>query len=108
MADAYVTASRSEGLPFSVMEAMYKGLPVVASAVKGHLDLIEDGKNGFLYTYGDASACAACVKRIMDNPAFRKAIQSFSKESMAKYDIGTVLPGIVSQYLQPFENAKRL
>ena len=37
-----VSASRSEGLPFNIMEAMYYGLPVVASQVKGYTDLLEE------------------------------------------------------------------
>ena len=40
LADAAVSSSRSEGLPFNIMEAMYARLPVVASRVKGHADLI--------------------------------------------------------------------
>ena len=41
LADAVVSSSRKEGLPFNIMEAMYCGLPVVASVAKGHSDLIQ-------------------------------------------------------------------
>ena len=56
MADAVISSSRIEGLPFNIMEAMYAGRPIVASAVKGHVDLIADGVTGLLYPYGDADA----------------------------------------------------
>ena len=58
MADACAASSRSEGLPFNIVEAMHVGLPVIASAVKGHTDLIQNGDTGLLYPYGDAGACA--------------------------------------------------
>ena len=46
--DILVTASKMEGLPFNVMEALYCGVPVVATDIKGHSDLIENRKNGLL------------------------------------------------------------
>lgn len=41
--DIYVCASRSEGLPFNLMEAMLCGLPIIATDVKGQNDLLHDG-----------------------------------------------------------------
>lgn len=38
--DVYVSASKIEGLPFNVLEAMSVGLPIVASDIKGHSDLL--------------------------------------------------------------------
>ena len=46
--DVLVTASKMEGLPFNVMEALYCRVPVVATDIKGHSDLIENKKNGLL------------------------------------------------------------
>lgn len=46
--DILVTASKMEGLPFNVMEALYCRVPVVATKIKGHADLITDRKNGLL------------------------------------------------------------
>ena len=104
MADVCVTASRSEGLPFSIMEAMYMGLPVVASAVKGHLDLVLDGKNGLLYPYGDAAACAACVQLLMDDQVLRENIRLSSKKWIMGYELDKVLPEVLSFYLQNFDS----
>ena len=46
--DVYVCASSSEGFSLSVLEAAGCGLPIVSTKVGGCVDLIEDGRNGFL------------------------------------------------------------
>ncbi|HHV31274.1 MAG TPA: glycosyltransferase family 4 protein [Clostridiales bacterium] len=53
MCDVSVTTSRIEGLPFNVMESMACGLPVIASDIKGHRELVEDGKTGVLFKSED-------------------------------------------------------
>ena len=52
-ADILVSSSRSEGLPFCIMEGLYFNLPIIASGIKGHCDLIEHGRNGMLYDLND-------------------------------------------------------
>lgn len=97
-ADAAVSASRSEGLPFNVMEAMYAGLPVVASAVKGHTDLIEEGVNGLLYPYGDAQACARQIRRLLDSEELRERLGGTARESAARYSLEEVFPQVWAAY----------
>ncbi len=98
-ADVAVTASRSEGLPFNVMEAMYAGLPVVASAVKGHTDLIEDGRTGLLYPYGDSGACAGQIQRLLDAPELRRSLAEAAKSNIGHYGLDEVFPQVMEQYL---------
>ena len=52
-ADLYVSASRSEGMPFNLIEALGAGKTVLASDIKGHKDLISSGIDGFLYRSQD-------------------------------------------------------
>lgn len=99
MADAAVTPSRSEGLPFNVMEAMHMGLPVVASAVKGHTDLIKNGETGLLYSYGDADACAERVEQLMGDSVLRERMREIAKASVEWYALNAVLPMVMEQYL---------
>lgn len=49
-ADVLISASKMEGLPFNVMEALYCGTPVIASDIKGHSDLIRNGFNGLFFS----------------------------------------------------------
>ncbi len=49
--------------PLKPLEAMALGRVVVASDVGGHRELIEDGKNGFLFPAGDPDALSDCLQR---------------------------------------------
>jgi DNA-binding NarL/FixJ family response regulator len=50
--DLCVSASRSEGMPFNLIEALGCGVTVLASDIKGHVDLIENGVDGFALWVG--------------------------------------------------------
>lgn len=94
MADCSVSASRSEGLPFHLLEALFFSLPVVASRVKGHEDLVREGENGLLYPYGDPTACAQCIRKVMDNP---KKYRNDPK-ACEKYGLDQVFPHLMAHY----------
>lgn len=99
MADAAVSASRSEGLPFNIMEAMYAGLPVAASAVKGHTDLIASGQTGLLYPYGDEGAFSRAVLWLLEHPAQAAALGEAARRRTAAYALHAVLPLVMGRYL---------
>jgi glycosyltransferase involved in cell wall biosynthesis len=71
-ADVYVLTSRWEARALVVQEAMAAGLPVVATAVGGVPDLVEDG--ALLVPAGDAAAVAEEVARLLDEPALRRRL----------------------------------
>ena len=99
MADAVVSASRSEGLPFNIMEAMYAGLPVIASNVKGHHDLITDGETGFLYPYGDENAYIKQVQRLIGSNRLRQELAANAKKSVERYALKAVLSVVWGKYV---------
>ncbi len=98
LADGAASASRSEGLPFNIMEAMYCGLPIAASAVKGHTDLLADGLTGLLYPHGDAAAFAAAVERLLEEPGLAAALGAAARQAAAPYALERVLPIVMDQY----------
>lgn len=65
-ARGFVAASREEGLPNVVLEAMAAGLPIVASDIGPHRELIEDKGWGWLFATGDADDLAAKLRACLD------------------------------------------
>lgn len=72
--DVFVLASHTEGLPFTVMEAMRAGLPIVASRVGGVPEMVEDGVSGILYEPGDEVALAAALERLWRDPEMARRL----------------------------------
>lgn len=64
--DLYVSASSIEGMPFNIIEAMGCGKCVLASDIKGHRDIINDGKGGFLFEFGNMRKFVDKVAAIHD------------------------------------------
>jgi glycosyltransferase involved in cell wall biosynthesis len=63
-ADGVVLPSRWEGLPLVLLEAMARGRPIVATAVGGVADAIEDGVTGTLVPPNDVGALAAALEHL--------------------------------------------
>jgi len=78
MADCLVVPSRvlpdgrSEGAPTAALEAMAAGLPVVATRVGGLPEIVPDGKVGLVVPPADATALAAAIRALRDDPAARR------------------------------------
>jgi glycosyltransferase involved in cell wall biosynthesis len=66
--DVFAMASRYEGLPCAVVEAMRCGLPVVATAVNSLPDLVIPGESGLLVPPGRPELLAAAIDGLLDDP----------------------------------------
>lgn len=78
--DVYVTLSRKEGLPYAVLDAMARGLPVVASDIPAHRELVTPGLNGFLVSPGDAEGTGRCLEDLLGHPEQRRAMGAASAQ----------------------------
>jgi glycosyltransferase involved in cell wall biosynthesis len=64
LGDTFVTASKSENQPMSILEAMSMGLPVIGAAAKGLPELIEHQHNGMLFEPDNVTELAQCMFRM--------------------------------------------
>jgi glycosyltransferase involved in cell wall biosynthesis len=76
-ADIFVLTSNWEGNPLSVMEAMASGLPVIATAVGGVPELVENA--GILVDAGDSDRFADAMRDLLRNPRARALMGSASR-----------------------------
>ena len=72
--DAFVLPSYTEGLPNVVLEAFAARVPVVATAVGGTPEVIEDGQNGYLVPAGDAAPLARRIKQLLSDGRLRETM----------------------------------
>lgn len=86
-ADVFTLASAHEGLPVAVMEAFANGLPVVATAVGGLPQQVEDGVQGLLVPPADPEALAAALAAVAGDAELRRRMGAAARERATAYDI---------------------
>jgi glycosyltransferase involved in cell wall biosynthesis len=84
-ANALLLASHWEGLPNVVLEAQAAGLPVVASAVDGTQELIQDQLTGRLVPCGDTTAMATALGEILLNNAAAAELAHNARRQVAEH-----------------------
>jgi glycosyltransferase involved in cell wall biosynthesis len=73
-ASMFVLPSLSEGIPLTVLEAMARGLPVVATRVGGVPEVVVHGQTGLLVPSGDPAALAQAILTLRHDPSRRVAM----------------------------------
>jgi len=71
-AQIFALATRWEGFPLSILEAMRAGLPVVASNAGGVAEALIDGETGFLAECGDVDQFRDRLSNLLDDPLLRR------------------------------------
>ena len=85
--DVFALPSRREGLPFAAMEAMYCGLPLVNSGIRGLTDITEDGVSGYVCGTGDAEQYADRIRKLQDNPEDRARMGERNRETVEVFTV---------------------
>ena len=87
-ADGFVLASLYEGLPVALMEASSVGLPIVATAVGGVPQMLEDEIDALLVPPGDPGALVEAMTRLAKDPALRERLGRRARLRSSMFDIG--------------------
>lgn len=90
LSDLAVSASRREGLPVNVMEAMASGLPLVVTNCRGNRDLVSDGENGYIVGIDDVEDFVTAIEKIYKSEELRRKFGEKSLELIKEYSLENV------------------
>jgi glycosyltransferase involved in cell wall biosynthesis len=97
--DLFVLPSRSgEGSPAVVKEAMACGVPVVASALDGVREIVEEGVEALLVQPGSAAAFADAIGSLLDDPARREEFIARGRERVASFSSHRMVERTIEVY----------
>ncbi|MGH8609882.1 MAG: glycosyltransferase family 4 protein, partial [Gammaproteobacteria bacterium] len=85
--DVLLVASRSEGRPNVVIEAMAAGRAVVGTRINGVTELIEQGKNGLLFDSGNSRELADCIRKLFMQPELIKEFGDAGRELVKRMNL---------------------
>jgi len=89
-ADILFMPSLSEGLPVVGVKALAAGLAIVAAHIGGFLDLVDEGKNGYLIDPQQPQGYAAALGELLGSPSRLQAFRRASRNKAAEFDIERV------------------
>jgi sugar transferase (PEP-CTERM/EpsH1 system associated) len=97
--DLFVLPSLAEGISNTILEAMASGLPVVATAVGGNSELVEEGRTGTLVPKSDPQAMAqAMLRYYTDASECQRQGREARSDAERLFSIGTMVSSYLSVY----------
>lgn len=102
VSDAYILASKSEGMSNSLLEAMACGLPSIVTRISGSEDLIKEGENGW-FADGSSEDIAKCMMQLLDDRSNYLLGESARKNIVENYASEIIL----DKHLRLFEGNEK-
>ena len=90
ISDIFVMPSFREGLSRSIMEAMACGLPCIVSRIRGNVDLIKDGKGGFLCDTKFCNELIDDINNIISDKNMSSMMAEYNLNIIHKYSVNTI------------------
>ncbi len=97
-ADLFVLSSHHEGFGIVLQEAMYVGLPIVATSCGGQTDTLEPDVNALLIESNEPQAIADAVRRLLASPEMLRSMARNNRRKVTEY----AAPAIAERYLDLF------
>jgi len=107
-ADIFCHSSFREGLPVSLMQAMATGLPVICSKIRGNVDLVSDGTEGFLVSGNDINTYKEKIDLLRADPEKRYAMGKAAGEKAALFDLEIVMEDMIRIYKNKIQTKGKL
>lgn len=100
LSDVFVMPSFQEGMPVALLEAMACGLPIAASRIRGHTDVIEDCVNGCLFDPRDITEFLRAIWMLYKNPSLRIEMGARNAEKAKGYSVDAAVNSMAGIYQQ--------
>ena len=98
-ADVFCLSSVWEGVPLAAQEAILLGVPIVATAVGGMPELVDDAVSGRLVPPGDPAALAAALRQVLSNDVLRTTFAAAARSRLAeRFSTDRMLERLAAEY----------
>jgi len=85
--DMFILNSGYEGFSHQILEAMAAGVPVIASAMGGNKEVVNQGENGFLVRYNDEFNILEAIKGLHQSPELKNEFIIEGRKTVEKYSL---------------------
>jgi glycosyltransferase involved in cell wall biosynthesis len=110
--DVVVSCSKNEGTPFTIIEAMAAGCPVVATRVGGVPDLLKDQATGLLVPPAQAAPLVAAILRLLGEPGLGQALaRAAAAQVEVRFDparLAADMDGLYTELLHSYDTAQSI
>ena len=107
--DCFVLPSSSEGLSYSVMEAMAAGIPAIVTDVGGNSELVVDGETGMLVTANDPIDLCEAMERAITSDKWRIQAGELARDRVqSEFSVQKMVSNYVSLYRLPDKGERNI
>lgn len=88
--DIFIFPSLREGLSVALMESMAFGLPIICSKIRGNVDLVKEGKGGYLIESQNVDEYTKALDKLTKDTHLREKMSKYNKENISSFNIENV------------------